>query len=153
MRDSHSVLGRMHALRESAPNLSLATKPRTEPRPERARLPLWNHAPLLPLLSLEELSTADLFKSTCYHRAVTEPSVRTSLDIPVDLHRRLHEAAARKGSSARQLILRSIERAVEESEPKRSERRLSLDPPLVPSNGRKSFDLSNEEIYELLEHP
>ncbi len=84
---------------------------------------------------------------------MSEPTVRTSLDIPANLHRRLHEAAARKGSSARQLILRSIERAVEESEPKRSGRRLNLDRPLVPSDGRKPFDLSNEQIYDLLEHP
>jgi hypothetical protein len=84
---------------------------------------------------------------------MSEPTVRTSLDIPANLHRRLHEAAARKGSSARQLILRSIERAVEESEPKRSGRHLNLDRPLVPSDGRKPFDLSNEQIYDLLEHP
>ena len=84
---------------------------------------------------------------------MSKPTIRTSLDIPVALHRRLHEAAARTGSSARQLILRSIERAVEESEPKRSERRLSLTHPLVPANGRKPFDLSNKQIYELIEFP
>ena len=82
-----------------------------------------------------------------------EPTVRTSLDIPVTLHRRLHEAAARKGSSARQLILRSIEGLVERSEPKRSTRRLSLNPPLVPNQGRKPFDLTNHQIYELIEFP
>ena len=41
-------------------------------------------------------------------------TVRTSLDIPVPLHRKLHEAAERRGCSARQLILRSIERLVAE---------------------------------------
>lgn len=80
-------------------------------------------------------------------------TVRTSLDIPATLHRRLHEVAARKGSSARQLILRSIERAVEEAEPQRAERRLNLSTPLVPSSGRKPFDLTNEQIYELFELP
>jgi hypothetical protein len=84
---------------------------------------------------------------------MNEPTVRTSLDIPATLHRRLHEAAARKGSSARRLILQSIERVVEESEPKRAERRLSLNPPLVAAKGRKPFDLTNEQIYELLELP
>ena len=44
-------------------------------------------------------------------------SIRTSLDIPAPLHRQLHEAAARRGCSARQLILRSIERLVEEEFP------------------------------------
>ena len=84
---------------------------------------------------------------------MSEPTVRTFLDIPATLHRRLHEAAARKGCSARQLILHSIERAVEEAEPQRPQRRLSLDPPLVPADGRKPFDLTNEQIYELIEFP
>ena len=79
-------------------------------------------------------------------------SVRTSIDIPRDLHRRLHEAAARKGCSARQLILASVERAVEQIDPVRPRRRLSLDPPIVASKGRK-FDLTNEQIYELIEFP
>jgi hypothetical protein len=39
-------------------------------------------------------------------------TVRTSLDIPEDLHRRIHEAARRRGCSARALILASIEREV-----------------------------------------
>jgi hypothetical protein len=32
-------------------------------------------------------------------------AIRTSIGLPPDLHRRLHEAAARKGCSARKLIL------------------------------------------------
>jgi len=80
-------------------------------------------------------------------------SVRTSVDLPRDLHRRLHEAAARRGCSARQLILESIEQAVAQNEPARAGRRLSLDPPLVPSSGRKPFDLTNEQIYDLIEFP
>jgi hypothetical protein len=80
-------------------------------------------------------------------------SVRTSIDLPRDLHRRLREAAARRGCSARQLILESIEKAVQEAEPVRGQRRLSLEPPLVPSCGRKPFDLTNEQIYDLIEFP
>jgi hypothetical protein len=78
--------------------------------------------------------------------------IRTSIDLPRDLHRRLHEAAARKGCSARQLILASIEQAVAQNEPTRPRRRLSLDPPLVPSRGRP-FNLTNEQIYDLIEFP
>jgi hypothetical protein len=85
--------------------------------------------------------------------SVKSGSIRTSIDLPRDLHRRLHEAAARKGCSARQLILASIERVVAESAPIRPRRRLSLDPPLVPSAGRKPFDLTNEQIYDLIEFP
>ncbi len=82
-----------------------------------------------------------------------KPTVRTSLDIPVALHRRLHVVAARQGCSARQLILRSIERMVEETESQRPPRRISLDPPLVPARGRKPFALTSEQIYELIEFP
>ena len=79
-------------------------------------------------------------------------SVRTSIDLPRDLHRRLHEAAARRGCSARQLILQSIEQAIEEATPKRPKRRLNMDQPIVPSTG-KPFDLTNEQIYDLIEFP
>ena len=80
-------------------------------------------------------------------------SIRTSIDLPRPLHRRLHEAAARQGCSARQLILHCIERVVEESEPVRPRRRLSLDnPPLIPPSGRR-IDLTNEQIYDLIEFP
>ena len=79
-------------------------------------------------------------------------SVRTSIDLPRNLHRRLHEAAARQGCSARQLILRGIARAVEEAEPARPRRRLHLDPPLIPPAGRH-IDLTNEQIYDLIDLP
>lgn len=81
-----------------------------------------------------------------------QKAVRTSIDLPRDLHRRLHEAAARKGCSARKLILAGIERAVDETRPTRPKRRLSLDEPLIPPAGRK-LNMTNEEIYELIEFP
>jgi len=79
-------------------------------------------------------------------------TVRTSLDIPKDLHQRLHEEAAKKGCSARQLILQSIERAVTSPGEPLPKHRLALDPPIVPSTG-KPFDLSNEGVYGLIEFP
>lgn len=79
-------------------------------------------------------------------------AIRTSIDLPSDLHRRLHEAAARKGCSARKLILASIERTVEEVKTSRPKRRLKLDPPLIRPAGRR-ISLSNEEAYELIELP
>lgn len=60
-------------------------------------------------------------------------TVHTSLDIPVALHRRLHEADG--------------------AAPERPPRRLNLDKPIIPSNGRKPFDLTNEQIYDLIEFP
>jgi len=69
-------------------------------------------------------------------------TVRTSLDIPAPLHRQLHEAAARRGYSARQLILRSIERLVTEELP-HSSKRVAL--PLVPAAGRTIRPVTNDE--------
>ena len=87
-----------------------------------------------------------------HNNCMEHAAIRTSIDLPRDLHRRLHEAAARKGCSARKLILAGIERAVEETNPARPKRRLSLDEPLIPPAGRK-LNLTNEEIYELIEFP
>jgi hypothetical protein len=70
-------------------------------------------------------------------------SVRTSLDIPAPLHRQLHEAAARRGCSAHQLILHSIERLVAQELPPEP-RRVSL--PLAPAAGRGVIgDATNDE--------
>ena len=79
-------------------------------------------------------------------------AIRTSIDLPRELHRRVHEAAARKGCSARKLILEGIERAVEEAKATRPKRRLKLDPPLIRPAGRR-IRITNEEIYELIELP
>lgn len=73
-------------------------------------------------------------------------TIRTSLDLPRTLHRKLHEAASRKGCSARQLMLRAIEQAIVPTQ--RRKGRLNLDKPLVPSTG-KPISLTEEEIYEL----
>lgn len=95
-----------------------------------------------------------LFMLGRYSKTMQRDTVRTSLDLPRDLHRRLHEAAARRGCSARQLLLESIEDAVSKTEPPaRPPRRLSLDPPIIPGDGRKLFDLTNEQIYDLIEFP
>lgn len=77
-----------------------------------------------------------------------QTAIRTSIDIPRDLHRKLHEAAARKGCSARKLILAGIERAVDEAGPSRPKRRLDLSIPLIPPAGRH-IDPTNEELYDL----
>jgi hypothetical protein len=83
---------------------------------------------------------------------IKDVAVRTSIDLPRDLHRRLHEAAARKGCSARKLILAGIERVVEDAAPAPHVRRLDLSIPLIPPAGRH-ITLTNEEMYELIELP
>jgi len=83
---------------------------------------------------------------------MSSDAVRTSIDLPRDLHRRVHEAAARKGCSARKLILEGIERVVEEAKASRPVRRLDLDSAVLPLAGRR-INLTNEEIYDLIEFP
>ena len=87
-----------------------------------------------------------------HNRFMKGSAVRTSIDIPQDLHRRLHEAAARKGCSARKLLLLGVQRAVEEVGAARPKRRLSLDTPLIRPSGRR-IDLANEKIYDLIQLP
>jgi hypothetical protein len=76
---------------------------------------------------------------------VKSPTIRTSVDLPKSLHRRLHEEATRKGCSARQLILFAIEQAIEPG--RRGRGRLNLERPLVKL--RKPISITNEKIYEL----
>ena len=94
----------------------------------------------------------DLFKSLSTQYGMEQKAVRTSIDLPRDLHRRLHEAAARKGCSARKLMLAGIEQAIGEPALSRPARRLSLDESLVPPAGRR-IDFTNEELYDLIEFP
>jgi hypothetical protein len=78
--------------------------------------------------------------------------IRISIDLPPGLHRELQEAARRRGCSLHQLILASIEGVVEQPEPARPQRRLSLDPPLIPPAGRQ-INLTNEQLNDLIEFP
>lgn len=72
-------------------------------------------------------------------------TIRTSLDIPQDLHRRIHEAARRRGCSARALILSSIEREVAFE----SRRKGRVNAPLVLGKG-EAVNPRHDEIYDVL---
>ena len=74
-------------------------------------------------------------------------SVRTSVDLPPDLYRRLRAAAAKRGCSARQLIVSAIEQAISHPQPTKK-KRLVLKRPLLAGK-RKPIAITNEEIYEL----
>ena len=70
--------------------------------------------------------------------------MRTTVDIPDAVYRRLKSRAVREGTSVRKLIVRGIEVIVE---PK-ARGRVTL--PLVASNAPGTLDLDNEKIYELI---
>ena len=72
-------------------------------------------------------------------------TIRTSLDLPEQLHRRIHEAARRRGCSARALILSSLEREVAAEFGARGRVKV----PLVTGPG-EPVNPSPDEIYDVL---
>jgi hypothetical protein len=76
-------------------------------------------------------------------------SVRTTLDIPAPVYRKLKEQAAQRGCSVRDLLLNGAERVLLNPErPRKKQVRF----PLIDSKGPK-VTLSNERLYELIEFP
>ena len=67
------------------------------------------------------------------------------MDIPEDLHRRIHETAKRRGCSARALILSSIEREVAFESGSKSR----VQAPLILDKG-EPVNPSYDEIYDVL---
>jgi hypothetical protein len=78
--------------------------------------------------------------------------VSTSIELPRDLYRRLHEIAARHGCSTQQLILQRIESAVATASRQRPKKRLNLDEPLLPPTGGP-INPTEEQIYGGIEFP
>lgn len=76
--------------------------------------------------------------------------MRTTVDIPDPLYRRLKRRAANEDSSAKELILRGVEQVLKESRRKRR-RRVRL--PIVRSRRPGSVQLDNAKIYEAISFP
>ena len=75
--------------------------------------------------------------------------VRTTVDIPAPLYHRLKKQAAAQGCSARELIIRGVEKVLLNS---RQPARRRVEFPLIRSKG-PTVRLSNEQIYEHVEFP
>ena len=76
-------------------------------------------------------------------------SIRTTIDIPAPVYRKLKEQAARRGCSVRDLLLTGAERVLlDPQRPRRKQVRF----PLIDSKGPK-VTLTNERLYELIEFP
>ena len=84
-----------------------------------------------------------------YNEAVKPDSVRTTVDIPAPLYRRLKQQAAAQGRSVRQLVVAGVENVLRESKRPRR-RRLRL--PVIVSKGPK-VNVTNEQIYGDIEFP
>jgi hypothetical protein len=76
-------------------------------------------------------------------------SIRTTVDIPASLYRKLKEQAAAQGRSVRELILAGVKTTLVQGRRPRTKR---VRFPLIVSTGPK-VDLSNEQIYERVEFP
>ena len=78
-----------------------------------------------------------------------QEAIRTTVDIPVSLYRKLKEQAAAQGRSVRELLLAGVRTILLEGKrPKAKKVRF----PLIVSKGPK-VDLTNEQIYEHVEFP
>ncbi|MGC2112618.1 MAG: hypothetical protein WA655_24070 [Candidatus Korobacteraceae bacterium] len=78
-----------------------------------------------------------------------QESVRTTVDIPAPLYRKLKARAAAKGSSVRELVLTGVKAVLLEGERPRP-RKVHF--PLIVSKGPK-VNVTNEQIYEHVEFP
>jgi len=78
-----------------------------------------------------------------------QEAMRTTVDIPVSLYRKLKEQAAAQGRSVREIILAGVRTSLVEGKRPRAKR---VQFPLIVSKGPK-VDLTNEKIYEHVEFP
>ena len=75
--------------------------------------------------------------------------VRTTVDIPAHLYRKLKEQAAARGSSLRELVLAGVKGVLLQGQRPRRKR---VQFPLISSDGPK-VDLKNEQIYQYVQFP
>ena len=76
--------------------------------------------------------------------------MRTTVDIPDPVYRRLKARAAREGRSAKDLILRGVEQVLK-AESRASGRRVRL--PIVRSKRPGTLQIDNQRIYDLISFP
>lgn len=75
--------------------------------------------------------------------------MRTTIDIPDPVYRRLKKRAVSEGTSAKELILRGVERVLRDRPKLR--RRVRL--PIIKSKHPGTLDLDNERIFEIISFP
>jgi hypothetical protein len=87
---------------------------------------------------------------TIDHKYGTIASMRTTVDIPDPVYRRLKIRAANEGSSAKELILRGVKHVLKER-PRKRGRRVKL--PLIHSTQPGTLDLDNDKIFQIISFP
>ena len=76
--------------------------------------------------------------------------MRTTVDIPDPVYRRLKSRAASEGSSAKELILRGVKQVLKERG-RKSRRRIKL--PIIRSKHPGTLELDNDKIFEIISFP
>lgn len=80
-----------------------------------------------------------------------QQSIRTTVDIPAPLYRKLKEQAAVQGRSVRELLLAGAQTVLLQGQRPRTRR---VEFPLIRSRSKgPKVDLTNEQIYEYVEFP
>lgn len=75
--------------------------------------------------------------------------MRTTVDIPDPVYRRLRTRAADEGTSAKELILRGVKQVLKK--PRNRRRRVTL--PILRSKVPGSLRLDNAKIYDIISFP
>ncbi len=75
--------------------------------------------------------------------------MRTTIDIPNALYRRLKARAATEGQPAKALILRAVEQVLDGRPPVK--RKIVI--PVIPSKHPGTMQLDNARIYDLISFP
>ena len=81
--------------------------------------------------------------------SMKQDSVRTTVDIPAPLYRRLKAQAAANGRSVRELVLTGVKTVLLQGQRPRPKK---VQFPLIVSDG-PPVNLTNEQIYEHVEFP
>jgi len=76
--------------------------------------------------------------------------MRTTIDIPDPLYRRLKTKAATEGSSAKKLILRGVQQVLKGAR-RKSRRKVTL--PIIRSTQPGTLNLDNDKIFEIISFP
>jgi len=76
--------------------------------------------------------------------------MRTTVDIPDPLYRKLKSRAARERRSVKDLILRGVE---DELEPRRKKTKRKISLPLIRSKRPGTVRLDNAKIFEIIPFP
>ena len=74
--------------------------------------------------------------------------MRTTVDIPDTLYRRLKTEAAQRGCSVKELVLRGVKAELEGGKPARKAQAVSL--PIIDSKRPGWLRLTNQQINEIL---